>query len=161
MHLKAHAPYLVDHHFLHFSSVVCSFGLVQPSLARIVSRSHLINLALWKNVFSDIFIPSKSRMKFIAHSHLFYHALQKTCLSYIYFFYIKTPNLENSHTNYLGVFVFLVSSFVTMRPKPHWVFLSPTCIKPFLVEFFQRIYIPSIELRHKFGNSVTPTPFTR
>jgi arginyl-tRNA--protein-N-Asp/Glu arginylyltransferase len=59
----------------------------------------------------------------------------KKGLSYIYFFYIKTPNLEtlilrlhcfdmisracNINFTYLGFFVFLVSSFVTMRPKPH------------------------------------------
>ena len=61
---------------------------------------------------------------------------EKTSLSYIYFFYIKTPNLENSHTNYLGFFMFLVSSFVTMRSKPRWFFLVPTCVKPCLVEFF-------------------------
>jgi hypothetical protein len=66
---------------------------------------------------------------------------RKTCLSYIYFFYIKTPNFENSHTNYLGFFMFLVSSFVTMWPKPHWFFLSPTCVKPCLVECFPNVFI--------------------
>jgi hypothetical protein len=96
----------------------------------------MLNLALWKNIYGDIFIPSKSRTKFIAHNHIFYHALQKTCLSYIYFFYIKTPNLENSHTNYVGFFMFLVSSFVTMQSNPHCFFLVPTCVKPCLVEKF-------------------------
>jgi hypothetical protein len=75
-------------------------------------------------------------MKFITHSHLLYHALYKNMFIIYLFFYIKTPNLENSHTNYLGFFMFLVSSFVTMRSKPHWFFLVPTCVKPCLVEKF-------------------------
>jgi hypothetical protein len=95
-------------------------------------------------------------MKFIAHSHLFYHALQKKHVYHIFIF----STLENSHTNYLGFFVFLVSSFMIMRPKAHLFFLSPTCVRPYVVEFFQCIYIPSIHLRPKFGNSDTPTPFT-